>query len=109
MTHDAAALVLSNIALCCTCPVHQLRLEAETCNVGAVQVRALIRAGASLDSQIAGGRARATSNWMCAGSTALHLACARGMPTVAAILLDAQAANPGERHETVAHADCVLA
>ena len=59
------------------------------------QVRALIRAGASLDSQIAGGRARATSNWMCAGSTALHLACARGMPTVAAILLDAQAANPG--------------
>jgi hypothetical protein len=75
----------------------------------AVQVRALIRAGASLDSQIAGGRARATSNWMCAGSTALHLACARGMPTVAAILLDAQAANPGAAPQPAVSSTCVPA
>lgn len=73
-------------------------IPAHSCSaVSVYQVSVLIRAGAALDSQIAGGRSRPSSNWMCAGSTALHLACARGLPSVAAILLDAQAADPGEQ------------
>lgn len=59
------------------------------------QVKALIQLGADIACQVAGGRSRPVSNWMCAGSTPLHLACARGFPAIAAVLLDAQTETPG--------------
>ncbi len=62
---------------------------------GTLQVGALIQLGANLACQIAGGRFRPVSNWMCGGSTALHLACACGLPAIATLLLDAQSASPG--------------
>eukprot|EP00208_Stichococcus_sp_RCC1054_P006605 CAMPEP_0206136432 /NCGR_PEP_ID=MMETSP1473-20131121/1666_1 /ASSEMBLY_ACC=CAM_ASM_001109 /TAXON_ID=1461547 /ORGANISM="Stichococcus sp, Strain RCC1054" /LENGTH=747 /DNA_ID=CAMNT_0053528967 /DNA_START=387 /DNA_END=2630 /DNA_ORIENTATION=- len=58
-------------------------------------VKALIQLGADIACQVAGGRSRPVSNWMCAGSTPLHLACARGFPAIAAVLLDAQTETPG--------------
>ncbi len=56
--------------------------------------------GASLDTRVLCGDGR-ESTWLCAGSTALHLASARGSVAIALALLEAQASRPGERFSSV--------
>ena len=55
-----------------------------------------MQGGASVETRVLGGDGR-ESMWLCAGSTALHLASARGSVAIALALLEAQASRPGER------------
>ena len=61
-----------------------------------------MQGGASLDTRVLCGDGR-ESTWLCAGSTALHLASARGSVAIALALLEAQASRPGKRVEMPCH------
>ena len=55
-------------------------------------VSALVQHGASVSAQIMGS---SQTPWLSRGSTALHIAAARGSHTVAQALLEAQGQDPG--------------
>ena len=55
-------------------------------------VTALVQHGASVSAQIMGS---SQTPWLSRGSTALHIAAARGSHTVAQALLEAQGQDPG--------------